>query len=128
MSLRCGNGALGTGTPSIRAKGSQPSPISCTNRRSAGTRSRTASLWRLKTSIANRRSWKRPANVPSQISVPITRMTRGDGGACVPPASSPLRAAACAAWIVRSVLSYQASGSRTVSRTFASGNVSISCA
>src|SRR5688572_10743524 len=42
----------------------------------------------------------------------------------LPPSSSPLPAACAEAWMLFMQLAYHASGSRTLSRTFASGNVS----
>src|SRR5919198_2377677 len=95
-------------------------------RRSAGTFRFTSSLWALKTSTAKSLSSKRPSKVPFQISLLIIFMASGDTST-LPPTSSPRPAAWADAWMLLRQLAYHSSGSRTLSRIFASGKVSEIC-
>ena len=74
-------------------------------------------------SIAKSLSSKRPLKVPSQISPLIIFIASGETST-LPPSSSPLAAAWAEAWMLLAQLAYQASGSRTLSSTLASGKAS----
>src|SRR5262249_46834129 len=125
-SLTCGKGCCGTGTSRNSHSRSHPSFTSQTSRRSEGTLSSTSRLWRIIVSISCCGSACPEANVPSpshtSLSI-ISKKPRHCGLTCACALDSSLTSDSPwrPAHTVSRMLPSHACGSRTLSRTLASG-------